>query len=71
MSTAVYKDLFDAGVGEEFEGVFDERGVGVGQQALRGVRTAANGVCGATDSWSLECEGIEACLEGICEDLEI
>lgn len=41
MCAAVYEDFFDAGVGEKLEGVFDERGVGEGQQALRGVRTAA------------------------------
>jgi hypothetical protein len=35
MRAAVYKDLFYAGVGQKLKGVFDERGVGEGQQALR------------------------------------
>ena len=34
MCAAVYKDFLDAGVGKELEGVFDERGICEGQEAL-------------------------------------
>jgi hypothetical protein len=37
---AVHKDLFNAGICEELEGIFDERGVREGQQALAAVSNA-------------------------------
>lgn len=40
VGAAVDEDLLDAGVGEELEGVFDERGVGEGQETLAAVSTA-------------------------------
>jgi hypothetical protein len=67
---AVYKNLVDAGVGQELKRVLDERGVGEGQQALRAACQRHGGQWhGRTHSRALEREGIEACLERVGEYL--
>jgi hypothetical protein len=67
---AVYKDFFDAGVGEELERIFNERGIGEGQQTLRTVSMQRMGdSLGYAYSRVLACEGTEACLERIREYL--
>lgn len=70
MCTAVYKDFFHAGVGEELERVLDERGIREGQKTLTGVSACDWCICGYAYSWVFEGEGTEAGFEGIREYLQ-
>jgi hypothetical protein len=67
---AVYKDFLYAGVGEELERVFDERGIREGQQTLRACQHVIGRHVGPAYSWVLEGEGTKACLEGVRKYLE-
>lgn len=73
VSAAVHEDLFDAGVREKFEGVFDQRGVREREETLarRRVSTLEDMVKTGrqTYPWAFESEGGEARLERIREYL--
>jgi hypothetical protein len=69
VSTAVHEDLLDARIGKKLKGVFNERGICEGQQALRdrqsGIRQQSQGQIVQAYSRALECEGVEAGFKGI------
>jgi hypothetical protein len=80
MSSGIEKDLFDTCIGEEFECVFDERGIGKREKTLFpqislvrffytqrrfGIYALVAGMLHDTYPWLVASEGLESGLESI------